>query len=66
MVPICTGDNTSLPGTDVLIAPERCKLMMDRNNPIILTFVFANLTPSTADIMSTFHCCISSRISRCS
>lgn len=44
MVPICTGDNASLPGTDVLTAPERCNLMMDRNNPIIRTFVFVNPT----------------------
>lgn len=44
MAPICTGDNTSLPGTDVLIAPERCNLMMDRNNPIIWTFVFVKPT----------------------
>lgn len=44
MVPICTGDNTSLPGTDVLTTLERCNLMMDRNKPIIWTFVFVNPT----------------------
>lgn len=44
MVTICISDNISLPGTDVLIAPERCNLMMDRNNPIIWTFVFVNPT----------------------
>lgn len=48
MGPICISDNISpnisLPGTDVLIAPERCNLMMDRNNLIIWTFVFVNPT----------------------
>lgn len=44
MVPICTGDNMSPPGTDVLTTPERCNLTMDRNKPIIWTFVFVNPT----------------------
>lgn len=43
-VPICTGDNTSLPGTDVLTAPERCNRIMDKNNPITQAFVFVNPT----------------------
>lgn len=44
MVPTPTGDNASLPSSDVVSTPGRCNLMMDRHNPIMLTFVFGNPT----------------------
>lgn len=44
VVPTCAAANTTLPGTDIVIVPGRYHLMMDRNNPIILTFVFVNPT----------------------